>query len=237
MNIRRFVTSGLTVMFTGVAAADVDLEFRVATPVVNVGDSFDVQLFAVSDDDSTQLFSATEVIFTWDPADLLLVSTTSDGAIPGVLNSLPAVGDYGLNEAFPPADGDGLLLFLGQLGAPSMATPEGVLLHTFTFNALAPTTATTIGIPAVGGNGGQTIVVSGKVPGLVITGMLRGVDVELAGAGCFGDLDGDEMVGFSDLLSLLGSYGVCPGCPADLDGDGEVAFDDVLALLSAWGPC
>ncbi|MFK7959016.1 MAG: hypothetical protein AB8G96_00690 [Phycisphaerales bacterium] len=237
MNIRRTATTGLAVMFTGVAAADVDLEFRVATPVVNVGDSFEVQLFAVSDDDSTQLFSATETIFAWNPAEMVLLATTSDGAIPSVLNTLPAVGDYGLNEAVPPADGDGILLFLGQLGAPAEATPEGALLHTFSFQAIAPSAAAPIDIPGTGGKGGQTLVVSGKVPGLIITGMLLGVDVEILGDACFGDFDRDGMVGFSDLLSLLGAYGTCVGCPADLNGDGEVAFDDVLALLSAWGPC
>lgn len=56
---------------------------------------------------------------------------------------------------------------------------------------------------------------------------------------CLGDLDGDETVGFGDLLALLSAWGPCPKgpCPGDLDGDGAVAFGDLLGLLAAWGPC
>jgi len=53
---------------------------------------------------------------------------------------------------------------------------------------------------------------------------------------CMGDLDGDQSVGFGDLLLLLTAWG--PGCSgADLDGDGLVGFNDLLLLLTAWGPC
>jgi len=53
-----------------------------------------------------------------------------------------------------------------------------------------------------------------------------------------GDLDGDNVVGVSDLLILLGEWGPCPDqgeCPADLDGDGTVGVSDLLELLSNWG--
>ena len=52
-----------------------------------------------------------------------------------------------------------------------------------------------------------------------------------------GDLDGDGVVGVSDLLILLGSWGACEGCPADLDGDGDVDAADLANLLGSWGPC
>jgi WD40 repeat protein len=51
------------------------------------------------------------------------------------------------------------------------------------------------------------------------------------------DIDGDGIVGFSDLLIVLSLWGPCPGCPEDLDGDGVVGFSDLLAVLSLWGPC
>lgn len=54
---------------------------------------------------------------------------------------------------------------------------------------------------------------------------------------CFGDLDGDGNVGFSDLVAMLGAWGPCVGCPADLDGNDDVGFTDLTALLAAWGPC
>ncbi len=53
-----------------------------------------------------------------------------------------------------------------------------------------------------------------------------------------GDLDGDGVVGVSDLLTLLGDWGPCPpkgDCPADLDGDGSVGVADLLILLANWG--
>jgi len=54
---------------------------------------------------------------------------------------------------------------------------------------------------------------------------------------CVADLDGSGGVDFSDLLSLLSTWGPCPGCPEDIDGDGAVGFTDLVTLLSYWGPC
>ncbi len=53
-----------------------------------------------------------------------------------------------------------------------------------------------------------------------------------------GDVDGDGLVGVSDLLAVLGAWGPCPDppdpCPADLDGDGTVGVTDLLAVLGNW---
>ncbi len=53
------------------------------------------------------------------------------------------------------------------------------------------------------------------------------------------DLDGDGVIGFSDLLVVLGAWGECPPppapCPADLDDDGSVGFGDIVLLLANWG--
>ena len=54
---------------------------------------------------------------------------------------------------------------------------------------------------------------------------------------CVGDVNGDDTVDFSDLVSLLSAWGPCIGCPQDLDGNDVVAFSDLVVLLSAWGPC
>lgn len=48
------------------------------------------------------------------------------------------------------------------------------------------------------------------------------------------DLDGDCLVGFGDLLTVLGAWGPCGGCPADLDANGAVDFDDLLQVLTNW---
>lgn len=53
------------------------------------------------------------------------------------------------------------------------------------------------------------------------------------------DLDGDGIVGFNDLLSVLSAFGPCPAppadCPADFDGGGAVDFGDLLEILAAFG--
>ena len=63
---------------------------------------------------------------------------------------------------------------------------------------------------------------------------------EVIAGGALGDIDGDGVVGTSDLLLLLGAWGDCPpkgDCPADLDDDGAVGTTDLLILLGNWGPC
>lgn len=52
---------------------------------------------------------------------------------------------------------------------------------------------------------------------------------------CPADLDGDGVVGASDLAGLLGGWGA-PGA-ADLNGSGAVDSSDLAALLGAWGAC
>ena len=51
---------------------------------------------------------------------------------------------------------------------------------------------------------------------------------------CPTDLDQDGSTGFTDLVSLLGSWDTTEG---DIDGDGNTGFPDLTALLSAFGPC
>lgn len=54
---------------------------------------------------------------------------------------------------------------------------------------------------------------------------------------CLGDFDGDDVVGATDLIVLLGNWGKCAECPGDINGDGVVGTADLLELLGAWGPC
>ena len=54
---------------------------------------------------------------------------------------------------------------------------------------------------------------------------------------CLGDIDLDGVVGVSDLLVLLGSWGTCEACPADLNLDEVVGVPDLLVLLANWGLC
>jgi hypothetical protein len=49
-----------------------------------------------------------------------------------------------------------------------------------------------------------------------------------------GDVDGDGLIGFGDLVAVLAAWGACPGCPEDVDGDGNVGIADLLIVLSEW---
>jgi hypothetical protein len=50
-----------------------------------------------------------------------------------------------------------------------------------------------------------------------------------------GDIDGDCLVGVTDLLQLLAAWGDCAACPEDLDADGMVGVSDLLLVLGSWG--
>jgi hypothetical protein len=55
---------------------------------------------------------------------------------------------------------------------------------------------------------------------------------------CFGDLDGDDEVGLSDLAQVLANFGAPSGVSyedGDLDGDGDVDLSDLAALLAVYG--
>ena len=66
------------------------------------------------------------------------------------------------------------------------------------------------------------------------------VPCETKEPGIPGDLTGDGIVDFTDLLQLLSVWGPCdqpclPACEGDLNGDCVVDFNDLLTLLSNWG--
>lgn len=90
---------------------------------------------------------------------------------------------------------------------------------------------------------GQYVRVYTKESPFVVAGLVDAARLELEwrpadpAPACPGDFDDTGDVGFSDLLSVLGSWGPCPGCPQDLDLDGAVDFDDLLVILGAFGPC
>ena len=55
---------------------------------------------------------------------------------------------------------------------------------------------------------------------------------------CLADVNDDNSVNVTDLLSLLAAWGSCGApCPPDINTDGSVNVTDLLALLAAWGAC
>lgn len=90
-----------------------------------------------------------------------------------------------------------------------------------------------------------TILPPGETAGILLTADLDSIatsldqTIDLVARGALdggdpADLNGDGIVGFDDLLILLGDWGPCAGCPADLDGNGDVGFTDMVQLLGAW---
>ena len=55
------------------------------------------------------------------------------------------------------------------------------------------------------------------------------------GVACPGDLNGDQVIGGSDLGALLGNFGGSGS--GDINNDGVVNGSDLGLLLGAWGPC
>ncbi|MCP3905694.1 MAG: trypsin-like serine protease [Planctomycetes bacterium] len=53
-----------------------------------------------------------------------------------------------------------------------------------------------------------------------------------------GDVNGDEVVNFADILAIIGAWGSCPAppaeCPADLNDDSSVNFADILVAIANW---
>jgi len=71
-----------------------------------------------------------------------------------------------------------------------------------------------------------------------LDGQVTAADLKDVAAGlpaALADLDGDGMVGLTDLLVLFGNWGSCPPtgqCIGDLDCDGTTGIEDFLLLLS-----
>lgn len=59
-------------------------------------------------------------------------------------------------------------------------------------------------------------------------------------ANCLGDVNGDEVVGVTDILDVIAMWGDCPkggSCDADVNSDGVVNVSDILIVIGEWGDC
>jgi hypothetical protein len=219
--------------------ADINLEWRPESQTGQVDGLVEIGLYVVSDDpEMDQLLSALDVIIAWEPAYLELSGVTGDGN-PNWIFSGFSNDPYGLNETIPPQDGDGLYTALAALGTPVHATPEGTLVITFQFTALAVTDETPLEIlESAGSPPGRTIVYDGTVPNLDVTGTLGSARVEIVCQLCPGDVNEDAVVDLVDLAVLLAHYGITTGASpsdGDLDCDGDVDLDDLARLLAVYG--
>jgi MYXO-CTERM domain-containing protein len=126
--------------------ANIDLEWRPLSQTVIVGQPLGIGLYAVSDSSQSQWFSAAQVIIGWDPAYLLLTGNDDTGGVDWLGSGFIPGDSFGINEANPPADGDGMWTGMVTFGEERPASPAGTLLTTITFNALALTSETLVTI-------------------------------------------------------------------------------------------
>jgi len=109
----------------------------------------------------------------------------------------------------------------GQLEAPEGWTDY---MWSLNGNALDETGSTV----TIGGSGEYTVTATDPGTGCTVS--------HSGTVGCPGDLDGDNLVGVSDILQLLGSFGCSGPCGApDVNADGAVNVTDVLFLLGLFG--
>ena len=70
-----------------------------------------------------------------------------------------------------------------------------------------------------------TLDLSGEERGVIVAGTYgRGAWRATLPPYCLGDLDGDGVVGFQDIVALLAACGACGGCPDDLDGGSQLVL-------------
>lgn len=139
----KFACIAVLAIAAATAQANIDLEWRPLQQTVNVGDPCGIGVYAVSDDpEMNQDFNSVQTIITWDISYLRLTGCEDD-----LWSSAFIPNDsFGLNEADPPADGDGLWTGMVLPGSTMPATPAGTLLTTIMFEALAETPETLVTI-------------------------------------------------------------------------------------------
>ncbi len=231
-----------SVILLGAAAqADVDLEWQVENQGAPVGETVRIDFYAVADNGGgSEPFVSLQAIVVWDPDFLRLLGVDdSDSPYDWMLSGFPSDAHAdGLNDTFD--DGDAYYAALANFGELPEATPEGLLVTTFEFEALAATEGTDVVLLAEYGDYSVTAVYDDEVPGYNIVGDLGSATVEISSAGCVGDIDGDGDTDHSDLGELLAAWCTHEGDPnwnpnADLDGDGHVGHGDLGILLADWG--
>jgi hypothetical protein len=221
-----------------IGQAAVDLEWRTENQNADPGETVRIGLYAVADNDGTdEPFSALEAVVEWDPTYLSLAGVDDNGPYSWLYSGFcDDSGLDGLNDTFE--DGDAYYQAWGNFSEYPVATPEGLLVTTFEFEALSCADETDVALLPERGLYSVTAVYDEVVPGLNIVDDLDVATVQTCG--CLGDLDGDGYTNLCDLATLLGAFGSCVGDPrynsaADLADSGCIDLDDLEVLLRDYG--
>lgn len=157
----------------GVTAGEygfVDLEWRPPTQTVDVGETVEIGLYAVTNDGKDHSIVAVLAILDWEPMFLGLVGNINNGPYEWQESGFFDDSKFDdLNKTW--LDGDALYLALAQFERPwPDATPEGFLITTMEFTALAETETTAIDVPLHAGQFSQSLILSGEIAGLDVLG-------------------------------------------------------------------
>lgn len=196
--------------FASVAVANINIELRPPTSQVVPNAIVPIGLYLVSDNASVQTSIAADVVFSWDNTRLQFLGIDNTGGAPVTVSALPT--NSNLNEAQPPADGDGFYQMLGQFGSPVQATPAGTLLTTFRFRALstACTGAHFTVLPSGGNPVRVTKVLDGVIPNFVVTGTLDSALIFIDGVA--------PSISMCAPPQMVAANGSCQGIMPDLTG-------------------
>lgn len=228
--------------------ANINLELRVSSSTVSVGDTVEVGLYTVSDDETNQSFGGFQVMIGWD-ADVLMLTGMIANGIPWDLFRQDDCGlDQLSNELCPPDEGclstggvpcnDGDARLDTFRPADALATPEGALGATLVFQAIGPGSSARVWIIPVAGPLSETRVVANDPENPFVTGTLGELFLTVSSCGTRGDFDGNCRVElFPDHFDFAGCMNGPDGdplpaaCdPADFNGDGFADMLDAAAF-------
>jgi subtilisin family serine protease len=178
-----------------------------ADEALSTGETYE---FVVQVNGSEELFRAT-MAFTDPPA--------AAGAFNAVINDVNLVVESPSGTIYR---GNAMS---GGLSIPNTATVDGInsVEQVLVSSPEAGVWTIRVEAPAVNvGEQGFAIAVTGEV-------------AEASTVDCTGDINGDNVVNFTDLNTVLAEFGEQTRSPADVDGSGTVDFTDLNIVLSNFG--
>ena len=233
MSNRDMMLFGLFILLAvaGASHAEINLELRPVSTCYVAGELVEIELYAVSDDQTDQSISAIDAILVWD-AEVIALDGNEDNGPYSWSGFGPFTDDSlldGLNDTWD--DGDALYTVLANFSDPAMATPEGLLVTTFRFEALHGSVAATSGFLESFGSYSTTTVYSGDSVNQRVTGML--IPTELAVQR--NPARGADLSDFAMLQRCFSGEGgiTTDGCTClfDSDTDGDVDLVDLDGFL------
>lgn len=247
------VTTLVALAGTPRAQGAVQLQWRPTFSSSVVGDVLEIGLYAVSSSGSDQPIAGLQLVFEWDPAQLLLLVNvdpcTADPCPANTYNwiqsSFPDDSALdGLNDTF--TDGIAFYIAFSQPGTPAMATPEGLLVTTFLFGIIEAGVSEVRLLESCEGCTVRTFIADGVVPGEEIPVTLgpparvqivqcAAPIVEAAGARYLAVTPGPAL----DPVTLLvkgESLDPAVGCVSlYVQADGRLAPEPFFQLPDVWG--